>query len=274
MEERETGLLVYLGQGLVGDTDTEDGGPAGSEVLGRELTELGGGVTPGLVVGTVQTVPQTGPEGGLVDQLHGLGGATLRGQLQLQPGQSPLDLPGLEDLVGDTVGEVVHPDLGLVPGHLDRVERVLPALGAAHRASDLKISLDQHQLETLGVMLWHLSSECQVSQITYKKVVTHLLQISPDPKCGHSRCDTESEGHSSIDISLIAGPGLDGHTDGGHGTVVLQGRDGQAIGQSGNLQGLGLDQLTLGLGNSLRLGSKCTLGSCLKSTNLVSLDLS
>ena len=71
-----------------------------------------------------------------------------------------------------------------------------------------------------------------------------------------------------------SGPGLDGHTDGGHGTVVLQGRDGQAIGQSGNLQGLGLDQLTLGLGNSLRLGSKCTLGSCLKSTNLVSLDLS
>ena len=151
---------------------------------------------------------------------------------------------------------------------------MLPALGAAHRASDLKISLDQHQLETLGVMLLHLSSECQVSQITYKKVVTHLLQISPDPKCGHSRCDTESEGPSSIDISLIAGPGLDGHTDGGHGTVVLQGRDGQAIGQSGNLQGLGLDQLTLGLGNSLRLGSKCTLGSCLKSTNLVSLDLS
>ena len=33
-------------------------------------------------------------------------------------------------------------------------------------------------------MLWHLSSECQVSQITYKKVVTHLLQISADPKCG------------------------------------------------------------------------------------------
>ena len=57
-------------------------------------------------------------------------------------------------------------------------------------------------------MLWHLSSECQVSQITYKKVVTHLLQISLDPKCGHSRCDTESEGHSSVDISLIAGPGL------------------------------------------------------------------
>ena len=70
------------------------------------------------------------------------------------------------------------------------------------------------------------------------------------------------------------GPQPDGHTDGGRGTVILQGRDGQAIGQSGNLQGLGLDQLTLGLGNSLRLGSKCTLGSCLKSTNLVSLDLS
>ena len=80
-------------------------------------------------------------------------------------------------------------------------------------------------------------------------------------------------GHSSIVVSLIAGPGLDGHTDGGHGTVILKGRDGQAIGQSGNLQGLGLDQLPLSLGHSLRLGSKCSLGSCLKSTNLVSLHL-
>ena len=50
-------------------------------------------------------------------------------------------------------------------------------------------------------------------------------------------------GHSSIVISLIAGPGLDGHTDGGHGTVVLQRRDGQAVGQSGDLQGLGLSVL-------------------------------
>ena len=61
-------------------------------------------------------------------------------------------------------------------------------------------------------------------------------------------------------------PGLDGH-------VVVTGRDGQAIGQSGDLQGLGLYQLPLSLGHSLRLGSKCTLGSCLKSTNLDSLDL-
>ena len=78
--------------------------------------------------------------------------------------------------------------------------------------------------------------------------------------------------HYSIDIALMAGPGLDGHTDGGHGTVVLQGRDGQAIGQSGDLQGLGLYQLPLSLGHSLRLGSKCTLGSCLISTNLDSLE--
>ena len=75
--------------------------------------------------------------------------------------------------------------------------------------------------------------------------------------------------HYSIDIALMAGPGLDGHTDGGHGTVVLQ-----AIWQSGDLQKLGLDQLPLKPGHSLRLGSKCSLGSCLKSTNLDSLDLS
>ena len=80
-------------------------------------------------------------------------------------------------------------------------------------------------------------------------------------------------GHSSIVIALIAGPCLDGHTDGDHGTVAIQGSDGQAIGQSGDLQGLGLDQLPLSLGHSLRLGSKCSLGSCLKSTNLVSLHL-
>ena len=36
------------------------------------------------------------------------------------------------------------------------------------------------------------------------------------------------------------GPQPDGHTDGGRGTVILQGRDGQVIGQSGDLQELGL----------------------------------
>ena len=81
-------------------------------------------------------------------------------------------------------------------------------------------------------------------------------------------------GHSSIVIALIAGPCLDGHTDGDHGTVAIQGSDGQAIGQSGDLQGLGLEHLPLKLSRSLRLGSKCTLGSCLKRTNLDSLDLS
>ena len=79
-------------------------------------------------------------------------------------------------------------------------------------------------------------------------------------------------GHSSIVIALIAGSGLKCHTDGGHGTVVLQGRDGQPIGQGGDLQGLGLDQLPLSLGHSLRLGSKCSLGSCLKSTIVGYLD--
>ena len=77
--------------------------------------------------------------------------------------------------------------------------------------------------------------------------------------------------HYSIDIALMAGPGLDGHTDGGHGTVVLQGRDGQAIGQSGDLQGLGLYLLPLSLGHSPL--SAWVDRSCLKSTNLDSLDL-
>ena len=39
------------------------------------------------------------------------------------------------------------------------------------------------------------------------------------------------------------GPQPDGHTDGGRGTVVPQGRNGQVIGQSGDLQGLGLSVL-------------------------------
>ena len=127
----------HLGQGLVRNTDTKDGGSASSEVLGGKLTELGGAVTARLVVRAVQAVAQARPEGGLVEQLHGLGGSTPAGQLQLQSGQSPLHLPWFEGLVGDAVSQEVSSDLGVVPGALDRVERVLPALGAAHAAADL-----------------------------------------------------------------------------------------------------------------------------------------
>ena len=81
-------------------------------------------------------------------------------------------------------------------------------------------------------------------------------------------------GHPSIVIALIAGSSLECHTDGGHGTVVLKGSDGQPIGQGGDFQGLSLDQLPLSLSHGLRLGSKCSLGSGLKSTIVVCLFLS
>ena len=100
-------------------------------------------------------------------------------------------------------------------------------------------------------------------------MVTHLLKISAHAKggilgCCHSRGDTEGMGDSGVVISLITGPGLDGHPDSGHGAIVLQGGDGQPIGEGGHLQRLCLDQLPLSLGHGL--GSECSLGSCLKST--------
>ena len=60
---------------------------------------------------------------------------------------------------------------------------------------------------------------------------------------------------------VITGPRLDSHPDSGHGAIVLQGGDGQPIGEGGHLQRLCFDQLPLSLGHSL--GSKCSLGSCL-----------
>ena len=100
-------------------------------------------------------------------------------------------------------------------------------------------------------------------------MLTHLLQISAHAKgsilgCSHSRGDTQGMSDPSVVISLIAGPGLDGHPDSGHGAIVLQGRDGQPVGEGGHLQRLCLDQLPLSLGHGL--GSECSLGSCLKST--------
>ena len=166
------------------DADTQDGGSARSEVLGGELAELGRAVTPGLVLRTVEAAAEAGPEGGLMEQLHGLGGPAPAGQLQLQSGQSPLDLPGFEGLVGDAVSQEVRPDLGVVPGALDRVERVLPALGAAHVAANL---LDVPDDVEGGVLLG-----------------------------GQAGGDTEGVRHSSIVVTLITGPSLAGRGGGHH----------------------------------------------------------
>lgn len=80
----------------------------------------------------------------------------------------------------------------------------------------------------------------------------------------HSRGDTKGAGHPSVVVALIAGPGLDGHSDSGHGAVVLQRGDGQTIGEGGDLQWLRLNQLPLSLSHGL--SSEGSLGSCLKST--------
>ena len=158
------------------DADTQDGGSARSEVLGGELAELGRAVTPGLVLRTVEAAAEAGPEGGLVEQLHGLGGSTSAGHFQLQSGQTPRHLPWFEGLVGDAVSQEVRSDLGVVPGALDRVERVLPALGAAHVAANL---LDVPDDVEGGVLLG-----------------------------GQAGGDTEGVRHSSIVVTLITGPSL------------------------------------------------------------------
>ena len=160
------------------NSDTKDGRSASSEVLGSKLTELSGAVTARLAVRAVQAVAQAGPEGGLVEQLHGLGGSTPAGQLQLQSGQRPLDLPWFEGLVGDAVSQEVRSDLGVVPGALDRVQRVLPALGAAHVASDL---LDVPADVEGGVLLG-----------------------------GQAGGDTKGVRHPGIVVTLVTGPGLGG----------------------------------------------------------------
>ena len=158
------------------NTDTKDGRSASSEVLGSKLTELSSAVTPHLVVRAVQAVAQAGPEGCLVEQLHGLGGSTPVGQLQLQSGQRPLHLPWFEGLVGDAVSQEVRSDLGVVPGALDRVQRVLPALGAGHVASDL---LDVPADIEGGVLLG-----------------------------GQAGGDTKGVRHPGIVVTLITGPSL------------------------------------------------------------------
>ena len=216
------------------DTDTQDGGSARSEVLGGELAELGRAVTAGLVLRAVEAAAEAGPEGGLVEQLHGLGGAAPAGQLQLQSGQSPLHLPGFEGLVGDAVSQEVGSDLCVVSGALDRVERVLPALGAAQAAA-------------------------------------HLLDVPADGEGrvllgGQTGGDTEGVRHPGIVVSLVTGPSLvkqqhedwicfavkshlDGDPEGGDGTVVLYGGHSQPVGQRGDLQWLRLDELPLGPGH-------------------------
>ena len=60
------------------------------------------------------------------------------GKLQLEPGPSPLHLPGLVPGGAHTVSQILHPDVRHIPGGLHRVQGVLPALGAAHGAPDLK----------------------------------------------------------------------------------------------------------------------------------------
>ena len=211
------------------DPDTQESSPARSEVLGGELTELSSVVAASFVLRAVEAAAQAGPEGGLVEQLHGLGGPAPAGQLQLQSGQSPLDLPGLEGLVGDAVSQEVRPDLGVVPGALDRVERVLPALGAAHVAANL---LDVPDDVEGGVLLG-----------------------------GQAGGDTEGVRHSSIVVSLVTGPSLVGRGEGHHlvnsvglsyldcdpecgdGAVILYGGHSQPIGESGDLERLRLDEL-------------------------------
>ena len=90
--------------------------PSGCEVLGDELAEGLGAVAAHLVARAVQALAQAGsevekiylptiekyladghsPEGGLVQQLEGGGGGTPGGQLQLEAGQSALNLPRLQ----------------------------------------------------------------------------------------------------------------------------------------------------------------------------------
>ena len=158
------------------DPDTQESSPARSEVLGGELTELSSVVAASFVLRAVEAAAQAGPEGGLVEQLHGLGGSTSAGQLQLQSGQSSLHLPGFEGLVGDAVSQEVSSDLGVVSGALDRVQGVLPALGAAHAAS-------------------------------------HLLDVPADVEGrvllgGEAGCDMKCVRHPSIVVTLITGPSL------------------------------------------------------------------
>ena len=213
------------------DPDTQESSPARSEVLGGELTELSSVVAASFVLRAVEAAAQAGPEGGLVEQLHGLGGSTSAGQLQLQSGQSPLHLPRFEGLVGDAVSQEVRPDLSVVPGALDRVERVLPPLGAAH-------------------------------------VAAHLLDVPDDVEGrvllgGQAGGDTKCVRHPGIVVTLIAGPRLvnerrspswvcsvlkthlDCDPEGGDGAVVLYGGHGQPVGESGDLERLGLDELPL-----------------------------
>ena len=165
-----------LSEGLVRDTDTQDGRPASGEVLGGKLAELCSAVTSSLVLRAVEAAAQASSEGGLVEQLHGLGGSTSAGQLQLQSGQSSLHLPGFEGLVGDAISQEVSSDLGVVSGALDRVQGVLPALGAAHAAS-------------------------------------HLLDVPADVEGrvllgGQARGHSESVRYSGVVITLVARPSL------------------------------------------------------------------
>ena len=158
------------------DPDTQDSSPASSEVLGGKLTELCSAVTARLVLRAVEAAAQASSEGGLVEQLHGLGGSTSAGQLQLQSGQSSLHLPGFEGLVGDAVSQEVSSNLGVVSGALDRVQGVFPALGAAHAAS-------------------------------------HLLDVPADVEGrvllgGEAGGDTKCVRHPSIVVTLITGPSL------------------------------------------------------------------
>ena len=112
-----------------------------------------------------------------MQQLEGLDGGCPGGELQLEPGPGPLHLPGLVEGGAHAVRQILHPDVGHVPGGLHRVQGVLPG------------------------------------------------------------------------------------SDSGHGVIVLQGGDGQPIGEGDHLQRLCFDQLPLSLGHSM--GSECSLGSCL-----------
>ena len=75
-------------------------------------------VAADLVVQPVEAVAEARRERGGVEQLEGLGGGRPGGQLQLEPGQSPLPLSQVVQGGGHGVRQELHPDVRHVPGGL------------------------------------------------------------------------------------------------------------------------------------------------------------